>query len=147
LEEGVCFIIWFFQIHFTFDGILPVPGFDILIFLDGVCSSMTFKKTVICYKQWCFVSCLTPMLENHPLLIICDFIFNITSNSQTVSFAANSEVLQQVLRNPHLQELLVSVDNSPNPEYAMQLAMQEPLFVEFAEECLRVIEPMQTAPT
>jgi len=54
-----------FQIQFTFDGILPVPGFDILIFLDGVCSSMTFKKTVICYKQWCLVSCLTPMLENH----------------------------------------------------------------------------------
>lgn len=70
-----------------------------------------------------------------------------TSNSQTVSFAANSEVLQQILQNPHLQELLVSVDNSPNPEYAMQLAMQEPLFVEFADECLRVIEPMQTAPT
>lgn len=60
---------------------------------------------------------------------------------------ANSEVLQKILQNPHLQELLVSVDNSPNPEYAMQLAMQEPLFVEFADECLRVTEPMQTAPT
>jgi hypothetical protein len=70
-----------------------------------------------------------------------------TSNSKTVSFAANSEVLKQILQNPHLQELLVSVDNSPNPEYALQLAMQEPLFVEFADECLRVIEPMQTAPT
>jgi hypothetical protein len=52
-----------FQIQFAFDGILPVPGFNILIYLggiliylDGMCSSMTFKKTVICYKQWCLVS-------------------------------------------------------------------------------------------
>jgi len=33
-----------FQIHFAFDGMLPVPGFDILIFLDDVCSSMTFQR-------------------------------------------------------------------------------------------------------
>lgn len=66
-----------FQIQFAFDGILPVPGFDILIFLDSVCSSMTLKKTVICYKQWCLVACLTPLLEYHPLLIIRDFIFSI----------------------------------------------------------------------
>jgi len=64
-----------FQIQFTFDGILPVPGFNILIYLDGMWSSITFKKTVICYKQWCLVSWLTPLVENHPLLIICDFIF------------------------------------------------------------------------
>lgn len=70
-----------------------------------------------------------------------------TCNSQTVSFAANSKVLQQILQNPHLQELLVSVDSSPNPEHAMQLAMQEPLFVEFADECLGVIEPTEAAPT
>jgi hypothetical protein len=55
--------------------------------------------------------------------------------------------LQQILQNPHLQELLVSVDSSPNPEHAMQLAMQEPLFVEFADECLGVIEPTEAAPT
>jgi hypothetical protein len=55
--------------------------------------------------------------------------------------------MQQILQNPHLRELLVSVDSSPNPERAMQLAMQEPLFVEFADECLRVIEPIENAPT
>ena len=134
------------KIQVTSDGILSVPGFDILIFLDGVCSSMTFKMTVICYKQWCLVSCLTPMLENYPLLIIRDFIFSIPLIVK-LSFPANSEVLKQILQNPHLQEVLVSVDNSPNPEYTMQLAMQGPLFVEFADECLRVIEPMQTVPT
>lgn len=54
--------------------------------------------------------------------------------------------MQQIFKNPHLQELLVSIDSSPNPEYAMQLAMQEPLFIEFADECLRVIEPTEDAP-
>jgi hypothetical protein len=55
--------------------------------------------------------------------------------------------MQQILQNPHLQELLVSVDRSPNAERAMQLAMQEPLFVEFADECLKIIEPIEDAPT
>ncbi|XP_023710867.1 zinc finger HIT domain-containing protein 3 isoform X3 [Cryptotermes secundus] len=59
----------------------------------------------------------------------------------------NSKVLQQILQNPHLQELLVSVDRSPNPDRAMQLAMQEPLFVEFADECLKIIEPVEDAST
>lgn len=54
--------------------------------------------------------------------------------------------MQQIFKNPHLQELLVSIDSSSNPEYAMQLAMQEPLFIEFADECLRVIEPTEDAP-
>jgi hypothetical protein len=29
----------------------------------------------------------------------------------------------------------------------MQLAMQEPLFVEFADECLKVVEPIEDTPT
>jgi hypothetical protein len=55
--------------------------------------------------------------------------------------------MQQILQNPHLQELLVAVDRSPNPDRTMQLAMQEPLFVEFADECLKVVESIEDAPT
>jgi hypothetical protein len=55
--------------------------------------------------------------------------------------------MQRILQNPHLQELLVSVDKSPNPDCAMHLAMQEPLFVEFADECLKVVEPTEDAST
>lgn len=68
-------------------------------------------------------------------------------NRQIVFFPENSKVLQQILQNPHLQELLVSVDRSPNPDRTMQLAMQEPLFVEFADECLKIIEPVEDAST
>lgn len=39
--------------------------------------------------------------------------------------------------------MLVAIDNAPNPGSAMQQAMLEPIFVEFADECLKVIEPVE----
>jgi hypothetical protein len=35
LEEGVYLISWFFRSNSS-DGIFPIPGFSVLIFLDGV---------------------------------------------------------------------------------------------------------------
>ncbi|XP_023344810.1 zinc finger HIT domain-containing protein 3 [Eurytemora carolleeae] len=52
-----------------------------------------------------------------------------------------SEALKELLRNPHLQEFLKTIDSSENPPRLMRKAMQEPLFIEFVDECLKVIEP------
>jgi hypothetical protein len=41
----------------------------------------------------------------------------------------------------------VSLDRSSNHDRDIKLAMQEPLFVEFADECLKVIEPVEDIPT
>ncbi|XP_068913944.1 zinc finger HIT domain-containing protein 3 [Tenebrio molitor] len=51
------------------------------------------------------------------------------------------ENLQILLSNPHLRDLLIRVNNSNEPEKMMQMAMQEPLFVEFADVCLKIVEP------
>lgn len=45
-----------------------------------------------------------------------------------------------LFRNKHLRDFLKEVDSAPNAWKAMKYAMLEPLFVEFADECLKVVE-------
>lgn len=55
--------------------------------------------------------------------------------------AGDSEDLKSLLKNPHLQQLMMAVDSAEDKAKAMKNAMQEPLFVEFADQCLKIIEP------
>lgn len=55
-------------------------------------------------------------------------------------FTGKSKELRDLLCNPHLRWLLGSVDGSENKAEAMKAAMQEPLFVEFSDCCLKVVE-------
>lgn len=55
-----------------------------------------------------------------------------------------SEDLKDLLRNPHLRRLLVAVDTAENKVDIMKTAMQEPLFVELADQCLKIVEPTDT---
>ncbi|XP_067008974.1 zinc finger HIT domain-containing protein 3 [Anabrus simplex] len=52
-----------------------------------------------------------------------------------------SEGLRDILRNPHVRDMLSAIDSSPNPAAAMKAAMLEPIFVEFADKCLELVEP------
>lgn len=58
-----------------------------------------------------------------------------------IANAANSERLKSLLANPHLRDYLAQLDATPDAWKAMKVAMLEPLFVEFANECLAVVEP------
>ena len=44
------------------------------------------------------------------------------------------------LKNKHLQKLLMDVDSSPNPGEELDKAMQIPIFTEFVDVCMKVIE-------
>ncbi|XP_053310304.1 zinc finger HIT domain-containing protein 3 [Spea bombifrons] len=52
-----------------------------------------------------------------------------------------SEELKYLLLNPHLRKLLVNLDHAAKKEVTVKECMQEPLFVEFADRCLSIIEP------
>ncbi|XP_012686699.1 zinc finger HIT domain-containing protein 3 [Clupea harengus] len=52
-----------------------------------------------------------------------------------------SEDLKDLLRNPHLRQVLAAVDTAGNKMDIMKTAMQEPLFMEFADQCLKIVEP------
>ncbi|XP_074118122.1 zinc finger HIT domain-containing protein 3 [Sminthopsis crassicaudata] len=53
----------------------------------------------------------------------------------------DSKELRNLLTNPHLRQLLVSIDQADDKETLMKSHMQEPLFVEFADCCLRIVDP------
>ncbi|XP_075024508.1 glucosaminyl-phosphatidylinositol-acyltransferase PIGW isoform X4 [Calonectris borealis] len=55
--------------------------------------------------------------------------------------AGESEELRSLLLNPHLRQLLLTVDQAEDKSSLMKKYMQEPLFVEFADCCLRIVEP------
>lgn len=56
-------------------------------------------------------------------------------------FSADCEPLKELLRNEHLRQYLIDIDSSANAWNAMKHAMAEPLFIEFADECMKVVEP------
>ncbi|XP_023198183.1 zinc finger HIT domain-containing protein 3 isoform X1 [Xiphophorus maculatus] len=59
---------------------------------------------------------------------------------QRLQLLGQSTELRDLLCNPHLRQLLRSVDDAESKASAMKAAMQEPLFVEFADQCLKVVE-------
>lgn len=45
-----------------------------------------------------------------------------------------------MLTNKHLQDILKSIDMQKNGEKELDAAMKLPLFVEFANECLKLVD-------
>ncbi|XP_004076652.2 zinc finger HIT domain-containing protein 3 isoform X1 [Oryzias latipes] len=59
---------------------------------------------------------------------------------QKLQLLGQSKELCDLLCNPHLRRLLRSVDSAENKDAAMRAAMQEPLFTEFSDQCLKIVE-------
>ena len=55
------------------------------------------------------------------------------------SSTGQSKELRDLLCNPHLRQLLHSIDSADSKDDAMKAAMQEPLFVEFSDRCLKIV--------
>ncbi|XP_068889144.1 zinc finger HIT domain-containing protein 3 isoform X2 [Aphelocoma coerulescens] len=60
---------------------------------------------------------------------------------QKLKLLGESEELRDLLLNPHLRQLLLTIDQAQDRSSLMRRFMQEPLFVEFADCCLRIVEP------
>lgn len=71
--------------------------------------------------------------------------YNFVSSGYLIGYsfvsAGYSVRLRELLSNPHLREFITQLDTTPDAWKAMKVAMLEPLFVEFADECMRVVEP------
>ncbi|XP_050067754.1 zinc finger HIT domain-containing protein 3 [Anopheles maculipalpis] len=64
---------------------------------------------------------------------------------EKLELLGQSEHLKNMLYNPHLRQLLTEIDSARDGMNAVKVAMMEPLFVEFADECLRLVEPEEDA--
>ncbi|CAH0563596.1 unnamed protein product [Brassicogethes aeneus] len=64
-----------------------------------------------------------------------------TVPKEKLELLRESKELKEMLgNNPHLRNLLSSIDKCENVEDMMQKVMLEPIFVEFADECLKIVE-------
>ncbi|NXQ11706.1 ZNHI3 protein, partial [Peucedramus taeniatus] len=60
---------------------------------------------------------------------------------QKLQLLGESEELRDLLRNPHLRRLLLGLEQARDKSSLLRQLMQEPLFVEFADCCLGIVEP------
>ncbi|XP_078122495.1 zinc finger HIT domain-containing protein 3 [Sander vitreus] len=58
---------------------------------------------------------------------------------QRLQLLGQSKELRDLLCNPHLRQLLRSIDSADSKDDAMKAAMQEPLFVEFSDQCSKIV--------
>ncbi|XP_051680371.1 zinc finger HIT domain-containing protein 3 isoform X1 [Oryctolagus cuniculus] len=61
--------------------------------------------------------------------------------TKPVENQGESATLRSLLLNPHLRQLIISLDQGDDKAKLMRDYMQEPLFVEFADCCLGIVEP------
>jgi len=59
----------------------------------------------------------------------------------TLQNIENSEHVKNLLCNKHLRDMLTEINSSANPSKSLQDAMQIPIFTEFVDNCLQIVEP------
>lgn len=57
--------------------------------------------------------------------------------------SGESKKLKEMLKVSDLKKILNYVDKSDNPYKDVQTAMRDPLFTEFVDECLKIVDPIQ----
>jgi len=61
-------------------------------------------------------------------------------NEEQLKKLESDSHLHHMLQNPHLQQLLRDVNSASDTKLCLDKAMKEPLFIEFAEQCLNVVD-------
>ncbi|KAL1451831.1 hypothetical protein WDU94_006169 [Cyamophila willieti] len=59
---------------------------------------------------------------------------------EKLKLLGTNEHLKSLLANCHLQTILTALTKTHNIQHAMNMVMLEPIFVEFAVECLRTVD-------
>ncbi|XP_063811069.1 zinc finger HIT domain-containing protein 3 isoform X4 [Pseudophryne corroboree] len=59
---------------------------------------------------------------------------------QKLKLLEESEDLKQLLQNTHLRQVLLALERAEKKEEVLKEYMQEPLFAEFADKCLSVVD-------
>lgn len=55
-------------------------------------------------------------------------------------FSGYDHHLKELVSNSYLQTILAKIDNSSNPNEELEKAMIEPIFEEFARQCLEIVK-------
>jgi hypothetical protein len=63
---------------------------------------------------------------------------------EKLKMLGQSEEILNLLQNPHLQTMMLNLDKSEGPASSTEKAMHEPIFQEFVDACLNVVEPVDS---
>lgn len=118
-------------------------------FIQVINTNNYFKScSLACYKTHKESPCERPPVKESDLIVedkapqkIILFPTDDTAPLDKLEELRSSEGLKKLLENPHLRDLLKEIDSAENAWKAMTVAMKEPLFTEFADECLKIVEP------
>ncbi|XP_040125031.1 zinc finger HIT domain-containing protein 3 isoform X3 [Ictidomys tridecemlineatus] len=110
-----------------------------------ICSEKPKYRCPACCVPYCSVTCFQKHKDDDSS--IADFLDSDEEEDrvslQNLKNLGESATLKNLLLNPHLRQLMINLDQGDNKAKLMRAYMQEPLFVEFADCCLRIVEPPQ----
>ncbi|XP_023946284.1 zinc finger HIT domain-containing protein 3 [Bicyclus anynana] len=69
-----------------------------------------------------------------------DFPTEDTVSIEKLKLLEESKELNKCLENPHVREILKILDSAPHPDVLINEYMREPIFTEFADACLNVVQ-------
>ncbi|XP_022918005.2 zinc finger HIT domain-containing protein 3 [Onthophagus taurus] len=122
----------------------------------GLCDNEGKYKCPVCVIEYCSLNCFKQHKENqcnpHTKVIENsvqedktnlkenEFFTQDTVPAEKLQLLGHDKNVQALLQNRHLRDFLKEIDQSSNPEQIMQKAMMEPIFVEFVDACLLVVD-------
>nr|SVE85895.1 EOG090X0JQ4 [Daphnia pulicaria] len=122
-----------------------------------ICNLQLFKyKCPTCYIKYCSLLCFkahkespcekpssTPSetLAGECLPLTYKFPTTDTVPIGKLQALVQSDELKECLSNPHVRDILKSLVQSQTPEASITEAMKEPIFLELAHACLKIVEP------
>lgn len=126
-----------------------------MVMLCQVCEKSEKKyRCPTCKINYCSVACFSshkascaPAQVSHTLdsspseETVYQFQTKNTIPVEKLHELGKSDKLQQLLQNPHLRKFLTRIDSDDNPVRLMRSAMQEPIFLEFVDTCLDIVDP------
>ncbi|XP_071945248.1 zinc finger HIT domain-containing protein 3-like [Antedon mediterranea] len=60
--------------------------------------------------------------------------------AEKLALLEQSDLLRKHLENPHLRQMLQKLDSTNDKTAGISQAMQEPIFTEFADTCLQIVD-------
>ena len=67
---------------------------------------------------------------------------NLNNNEIFVCFClGQSDHLKSMLENKHLRDLILQIDKAERPANILDSSMQIPIFTEFVDKALKIVEP------
>ncbi|XP_065215886.1 zinc finger HIT domain-containing protein 3 [Planococcus citri] len=146
-------IFKFLKLNFQISIIL-FNKINYLMMKCAICSNAEPKyKCPKCRINYCSLKCwkshssqnCEPFKETLPLResTLENFMYKTedTVPPEKLKLLEHSEGVLATLRNPHVRRIIDLIDKSDNPAVDLKEAMAEPIFVEFVEECLKIVEP------